>query len=80
MMTTDLTGTYYYEKSEADHAATYILEGIAEGEYAPDELPKLITKALARWATALGGENSESFQDFKRHFMAAFENAKTQEA
>lgn len=80
MMTTDFSGTYDYEKAEADHAAVYILEGIAEGEYTLDELPKLITKELAHWAAALGGENSESFQDFKRHFMAAFENAKTQEA
>lgn len=71
MMTTDFTGTYDYEKAEADHAAIYILEGIAEGEYAANELPKLITKKLAHWAIALGGENSESFQNFKRHFMAA---------
>lgn len=80
MMTTDLTGTYDYEKAEADHAAAYVLEGIAEGEYAPGELPKLITEELAHWAAALGGENSESFQDFKRHFMAALENAEIQEA
>ena len=71
MLTTDFTGTYDYEKAEADHAAAYILEGIAEGEYTADELPRLILKELAHWTGALGGAESASFQDFKRHFIAA---------
>lgn len=74
MLITDFTGTYDYEKAEADHVAAYILEGIAEGEYTADELPRLISKELAHWAKSLGGESSESFEDFKRHFLAALGN------
>lgn len=71
MLTTDYTGTYDYEKAEADHAAARVLEDIEDGYHTIEQAPVEAARRLARWAGALGGTDSASFQDFKRHFIAA---------
>lgn len=75
MKTTDFTGTYDYEKAEADHAAARVLEDIEDGYHTIEQAPAEAARRLARWAGVLGGADSASFQDFKRHFIAALADA-----
>lgn len=66
MLTTDFTGTYDYEKTEAIHAADYILELLHDGEITPGTLPAEILKERQHWKKHL----PDTFQDFDKHFNA----------
>ena len=72
MLTTDFSGTYDYEREEAEHAADSILEDLACGYITPDELPDRMNRELAHWNKCL----PDTFDDFLRHFNAAMEKGK----
>jgi hypothetical protein len=69
MLTTDFTGTYDYEKEEAEHAARYILDDFIDGEITLEELPERIMKERIHWKKCL----PETFDDFDKHFLTAIE-------
>ena len=71
MLTTDFSGTYDYEKTEAVHAAEILLEDLQEGYITSSELPARIEKTLSKWQSLL---NSESFKEFESHFLATLNN------
>lgn len=66
MLTTDFTGTYDYEKTEAEHAAEYILDNLANGDIEPGDLLSTMLKELAHWRVVL----PDTFEDFNKHFRA----------
>lgn len=66
MLTTDFTGTYDYEKEEAEHAARYILDELNDAYITPEELGARIHKELAHWKKCI----PDTFEDFERHFNA----------
>ena len=66
MLTTDITGTYDYEETEAMHAANYILESLYDGEITPATLPETLLKERAHWKKYL----PDTFEDFDKHFNA----------
>lgn len=68
-LVTDISGTYDYEREEAEHAARNILDDIAEEYLEPHNVPATIERTLARWKTTL--ENVGSFAEFEQHFLAA---------
>ncbi len=72
MLTTDFSGTYDYEREEAEHAADSILEDLACGYITPDELPDRMNRELAHWKKCI----PDTFDDFLRHFNAAMEKGK----
>lgn len=72
MLTTDFTGTYDYEKEEAQHAAGFILDDLASGYITPEELPDRINRELVHWKRCL----PDTFDDFQTHFSAAIEAGK----
>ena len=76
MLTTDISGTYDYEREEAEHEAEYICEYIEEAQGDEGELARIVArieKTGAHWNRALGG--GESFADFVRHFNAKMPSA-----
>jgi len=71
MLTTDCTGTYDYEREEAESEAEYICEDISEAEGSEIEITRIVArieKLGVHWNRALGG--GESFADFVRWFNA----------
>jgi len=64
MLTTDFTGTYDYEKTEAAGAAEYILDNLSNGDIEPGDLLLTMLKELAHWRTVL----PDTFEDFNKHF------------
>jgi hypothetical protein len=72
MLTTDFSGTYDYEKEEAEHEAEYIIECINDDgdEYAKGRIEKL----RIHWQKVL--DTKESFDDFCKHFNAKMPNPK----
>lgn len=76
MLTSDFTGTYDYEKEEAEHEAEYIRECIDEAQGDEAEISRILARIVklgAHWNRALGG--GESFADFVRHFNAKMPSA-----
>lgn len=70
MITTDFSGTYDYEKEEAEAVAGGLLEDLRGGYYTADQFANACQKEAAHWQRALGGKDSESYKDFARHFNA----------
>lgn len=70
MLTTDFTGTYDYEKEEAEYAAAYLLEDLACGYTKPEYFELQILKELAHWRKCL----PDTFEDFNKHFREAIKN------
>lgn len=71
MITTDFSGTYDYEKEEAENEAASILADKADGYYRSEpEYQAAVGKILAHWGKVFSGE-PESLADFTRHFNAA---------
>ncbi len=71
MLTTDISGTYDYEKEEAFMVAGYYLELIEEANSDTTEIERIVQKIVkegVHWNKALGG--GESFADFVRWFNA----------
>lgn len=66
MLTTDFTGTYDYEKTEALHAADYILESLHDGEISPATLPDVLLRERQHWKKYI----PDTFEDFDKHFNA----------
>ena len=66
MLTTDITGTYDYEETEAMHAADYILGLLHDGEITPATLPETLLKERAHWKKYL----PDTFEDFDAYFNA----------
>ena len=66
MLTTDFTGTYDYEKEEAQYAAQYLLDLLNDADITPEELPEKINKELAHWKKCL----PDTFDEFAQHFNA----------
>ena len=64
MLTTDITGTYDYEREEAINAANYILELLYDGEITPATLPETLLKERAHWKKHL----PDTFEYFDAHF------------
>jgi len=65
MLTTDFTGTYDYEREEAKHAASYILDDVYDGYINPEELPFTLEKERQHWKKHL----PDTFEDFDKHFI-----------
>lgn len=76
MNTTDITGTYDYERAEALNAANYILSELAEGCIDVADVPSVIARYRAKWQRILS--DSVSFADFDRHFIAALRDGGVQ--
>lgn len=71
MLITDFSGTYDYEKTEAEHAATVLNEDFTEGYYETrTEYDAACAKELAHWGMVYKNDIG-AFEDFKRHFEAA---------
>lgn len=70
MLTTDFTGTYDYEKEEAEHAANSLLDDLALAYCTPEEFDFRITKEQIHWKKCL----PETFDDFNKHFLATIES------
>jgi hypothetical protein len=66
MITTDITGTYDYEKTEAIDAANYILESLYDGDITPATLPEALLNERLHWKKHL----PDTFNDFDTHFNA----------
>ena len=66
MITTDITGTYDYEKTEAIEAANYILESLYDGDITPATLPEALLNERLHWKKHL----PDTFNDFDTHFNA----------
>ena len=64
MLTTDITGTYDYEETEAMHAASYILGLLHDGEITPATLPEALLNELTHWKKHL----PDTFEDFYKYF------------
>ena len=67
MLTTDFTGTYDYEKEEAEHAARYILDSVYDGDLTADDLPETLLKERTHWKKCI----PETFEDWDAHFTRA---------
>ena len=66
-LTTDFSGTYDYEKTEAEHAANDILEDIREGYFTDrDGVDIAIKREMAHWAKCL----DVGFSEFQGYFFA----------
>jgi len=66
-LTTDFSGTYDYEKTEAEHAATGILEDICMGYYTDiDGVDFAVKREMAHWAKCL----DTGFSEFQGYFYA----------
>lgn len=70
MLTTDFSGTYDYEKEEAQHAAQFLLDDIYDGLLSHEELPAKIEKERQHWKKCL----PDTFDDWDRHFTATIES------
>ena len=70
MLTTDFTGTYDYEKEEAEHAADFILDDLYDGYITPEELPARLLKELTHWKKCI----PDTFEEFEKHFNARIES------
>jgi hypothetical protein len=66
MLTTDFTGTYDYEMTEARMSADYILEDLASGYMTQKELPARVERERNHWKHVL--DTAESFDDWNTHF------------
>lgn len=71
MITTDFSGSYDYEKEEAEAIAVPMFEDLQSGYYTLEQFAAACQKEAAHWQRVLGGKDSESYQDFARHFNAA---------
>jgi hypothetical protein len=69
MLTNDFTGTYDYEKTEAELAANYLLDDLAFAYCNPEEFDFRITKEQIHWKKCL----PDTFDDFNKHFLAAIQ-------
>lgn len=67
MKTTDFSGTYDYEKVEAESEAEYLLEGLADGYYSPDQFEAAKSKIIVHWSKVFERE-PESLTDFIKYF------------
>jgi hypothetical protein len=67
MITTDFSGTYDYEREEAENSAQELL-GI-KGDYSKEEFDALIMREVLHWKKCLDSE--ESFDCFLGHFWNA---------
>jgi hypothetical protein len=77
MLTTDFTGTYDYEKTEAEAEAEHYLHLIAEASQDEQELSYLarsMGKLSAHWGKIL--ETPEQFEEFCQHFNAKMPDAR----
>lgn len=70
MLTSDFSGTYDYEKEEAQHAAQFLLDDIFDGYLSHEEVPAKIEKERQHWKKCL----PDTFEDWDRHFTAAIES------
>ena len=71
MLTTDFTGTYDYEKTEAEAEAEHYLHLIAEARDDEREMAYLarsMAKLSAHWGKVL--ETPEQMEEFCQHFNA----------
>ena len=76
MLTTDFSGSYDYEKVEAESEADAILADLAEGYYSPEQFDAAKTKTLAHWAKVFHGE-PESLAEFAKYFNERIQCAPT---
>ena len=66
-LTTDFSGTYDYEKTEAEHAANNILEDICMGYFTDmDGVDIAVKREMAHWAKVL----DVGFSEFQGYFYA----------
>jgi hypothetical protein len=66
-ITTDFSGTYDYEKTEAEYAANYILEDIRMGYFTDhDGVDLQVEREMAHWAKCL----DVGFSEFQGYFFA----------
>jgi hypothetical protein len=70
MLTTDFSGTYDYEREEAEHAAQCIFEDIQEECLSREELPARIERERVHWKRSL---DAESFNEWNKHFISALQ-------
>jgi|DEB19_MinimDraft_3_1074340.scaffolds.fasta_scaffold28297_3 hypothetical protein len=70
MLTTDFTGTYDYEKEEAEHAANYILEDIACGYLDLEDIQAKVDKERVYWKKCI----PEAFEEFDKYFLEFIKN------
>ena len=75
MLTTDFSGTYDYEKTEAEHAAKHLLEDLRDGYYTIEQFHEACRKERAHWAKYLDAPGS--LDDFLKYFDAAIEQGLT---
>lgn len=66
MLTTDFTGTYDYEKEEAEYAARYILDDFLDGTISFEEMEERIMKERVHWKKCI----PETFEEFDKYFLA----------
>ena len=67
MLTTDFSGTYDFEKTEAIIAADHICDDLHDGYNDYEQHLEAITKTLVHWKKYL---TPEGFDDFSKHFHA----------
>jgi len=66
-LTTDFSGTYDYEKTEAESAANHILEDICMGYFMDrDGVDLAVKRELAHWTKVL----DTGFSEFEGYFYA----------
>jgi hypothetical protein len=66
METRDFTGVYDYEKTEAEHAANYLLEELSYGSIDEQEFFHLVEKERIHWKKHL----PDTWEDFDQYFIA----------
>ena len=68
MKTTDFSGTYDYEREEAQYCAYEILEDIRAGYHTRETFNDAVKREKAHWSKCL--DAGESLNDFLKHFDA----------
>ena len=69
-LTTDFTGTYDYEREEAEHVASLLLEDLNSGYYTKDQFNAACKKELSHRGNVFK-DDIDSMESFKKHFDAA---------
>ena len=67
MKTSDFSGTYDYEKEEANYCATTLLNDFNDGYYTKEQLQGVIDHERAHWMKVLNGTEG-GLSDFVAEF------------
>lgn len=63
MKTSDCTGSYDYERSEAQTAGEELLADLCSGYYSPEQFEQAIERERTHWAKILTPEGMADFTD-----------------